>query len=194
MFKETVLEIFRNVKWLTTDVVFTDYCASYKNLRRFLRSGRPYQVRRKETEADLRQKEKQSFYNLLYQLKKQGFIMKRNDKNKKSFWRLTDRGLRHLKNVKRKKGLFSLKAKDGIKNDYLKVIIFDVPENKRKERAWLRHTLVNFCFSMLQKSVWVGEAQLPEDFFNSIKELHLLPHVHIFAVDKEKSGSLFNKI
>jgi DNA-binding transcriptional regulator PaaX len=196
MLKEIILEILRNFKWMATNVVFTDYCTSYKNLRRYIYyGGRPPRIRKEEEKADWQRKERQRFYNLLYYLKKQGFIEKKSNENKKGSWRLTLRGLQYLKNLKspkHKKSLLSLKPKDIAKKDYLKVVVFDVPENKKEQRNWLRQTLINFNFSILQKSVLVGETQLPEDFFHSLKEMGLLPYIHIFAVNKEKTGSLFN--
>jgi DNA-binding transcriptional regulator PaaX len=187
MVEEIVLEILRNLKWLATDVVFTDYYSSYKNLRRYIYRGRPSRSKQ-ETEAEQQRKERQKFYNLLSRLQKQGFIKKRKSDHEKTLWGLTSNGLRYLKILKRdKKFLFSLKPQTEGKKDYLKVIVFDIPEIQKKKRNWLRNTLANFNFSMLQKSVWIGDSQLPEDFFRSLKELNLLPYIHIFAVSKEGS-------
>ena len=188
MLTEIVLEILKNLKWLTTDVIFTDYYSSYKNLRRFLYYGRP-RWSKEETKADWQRRERQKFYNLVYQLQKQGFIEKKKGENKKTRWKLTLKGLRHLKVLKNRKVLSPLKSPED-KKDYLKVIVFDIPEIQKNKRDWLRNTLVNFDFSMLQKSVWVGDSQLPEDFFSSLKELNLMPYIHIFAVNKEKPGTL----
>lgn len=192
MLREIILKILEDLKWWSTDDVFLDL-TSYKSFRRYLYyGGRPPKTK-KETETEKQREERQRFYNLLYQLKKQGFIEKKSDKKRKGFWKLTKNGLQYLKKLKykkRKNPIPFLKPKDSIKKDYLKVIVFDIPEIKRKERKWLRQTLSNFDFSMLQKSVWVGETQLPENFFHSLKELDLLPYIHIFAVNKEKTGTL----
>jgi len=189
MSTEIILEILRNLKWLTTNVVFNDYHSAYGNLRRYSRSGRP-QRSKEETKADLEKEERQKFHNLLYQLQKQGFIEKKKSEDKKTLWKLTSKGLERSKELKNKKLLTPLKSVDRKKKDYQKIVVFDVPENQKKKREWLRNTLVNFNFSMLQKSVWIGDSQLPEDFFHSLKELNLLPYIHIFAVNKEKQGTL----
>jgi len=180
MSTEIILEILRNLKWLTTNVVFNDYYSAYKNLRRYSRSGRPQ--RSKE--------ERQKFHNLLYQLQKQGFIEKKKSEDKKTLWKLTLKGLGYSKKLKNKKLLSPLKSSAIKKKDYQKIVVFGIPENQKKKRDWLRNTLINFDFSMLQKSVWIGDSQLPEDFFQSLKELNLLPYIHIFAVNKEKQGTL----
>ncbi len=188
MSTEIVLEILRNLKWIATNVVFNDYHSAYGNLRRYSRFGRP-QRSKEETKTDLEKIERQKFHNLLYQLQKQGFVEKKKSEDKKTIWKLTSKGLGHLKILKNKKLLSPLKSIEE-KKDYLKIIVFDIPENQKKKRDWLRNTLVNFNFSMLQRSVWTGDGQLPEEFFHSLKELNLLSYVHIFAVTKEKQGTL----
>ena len=189
MSTEIILEILQDLKWLTTSAVFTDYHSSYRNLRRYLRYGRPQHLK-EGAAVNLEKKERQGFHNLLYQLKKQEFIEKKKDNGKKTIWKLTPEGLRHLKFLKNKKLLSPLKSSGEEKKDHQKIIIFDIPEIQKKKRNWIRGTLVNFNFSMLQKSVWIGDSQLPEDFFCSLKELNLMPYIHIFAVNKEKTGTL----
>lgn len=189
MFTEIILDILKNLEWITTNVVFADYYTAYKNLRRYAYHGRPSSSK-EEIKADLEKRERQKFHNLLYQLQKQGFVEKKKDNDEKTIWKLTSEGLKHLKILKNKKLLSPLKPASEEKKDFLKVITFDIPENQKKKRDWLRNTLVNFNFSMLQRSVWTGDAQLPKDFFHSLKELNLLPYIHIFAVNKEKTGTL----
>ena len=45
MSTEIILEILQDFKWLTTSAVFTDYHSSYRNLRRYLRYGRPQHLK-----------------------------------------------------------------------------------------------------------------------------------------------------
>jgi len=189
MLTEIILETLKNLEWLTTETIFTDYWTSYRNLRRFAYYGGRPPLSKEQRKAEYERKQRQQFYNILYQLKKQGFIEKKKDNNKKGFWKLTAKGSQYLKIIKHRKIFLPLKT-EVIKNDFLKVIVFDIPESEKKKREWLRQTLTNFNFSLLQKSVWIGETQLPEDFFNSLKELDLISYIHIFGVNKEKTGSL----
>ena len=76
MLTEIVLEIFKNLEWLTTDVIFTDYQSSYGNLRRYLRFGRPQRLK-KEGRAGLEKGERQKFHNLLYQLKNKNLLKRK---------------------------------------------------------------------------------------------------------------------
>jgi DNA-binding transcriptional regulator PaaX len=71
---------------------------------------------------------------------------------------------------------------DKLKKGELKVIDFDIPELERRKRDWLRVSLMNLGFEMLQKSVWVGNTDLPEEFILSLNNLEILSHLHMFIV------------
>ncbi len=53
------------------------------------------------------------------------------------------------------------------------IVIYDIPEEKKKERDWFRRQLKNFNFVMIQRSVWVGPAPLPQDFLEYVKSIGL---------------------
>ncbi len=53
------------------------------------------------------------------------------------------------------------------------VVMYDIPNNKRKERNWFRRHLLKFGYLMIQKSVWVGPSPLPEDFLAYVKLIGL---------------------
>ena len=36
------------------------------------------------------------------------------------------------------------------------IVMYDVPDNLKKERDWLRRHLIKFGYAMIQRSVWVG--------------------------------------
>jgi len=59
------------------------------------------------------------------------------------------------------------------------IIIFDIPEKKKRYREWLRTELVGFGFTLIQKSVWLGPA-LPKEFVEYLNEVKLLKHVRFF--------------
>ena len=69
-------------------------------------------------------------------------------------------------------------------DDELKIIIFDIPEEERQKRDWLRSVLKNLKFSMLQKSVWVGKGKLPKEFINDLSKYKIISYVDIFAISK----------
>jgi len=132
--------------------------------------------------------DRQRFYDLLYRLHKDGLIEKKI-KDKKKVWHLTPEGKQETEQLKR-----YLAAKPPKRNyqraseQELKIVAFDVPEKYGHKRFWLRMALKNLGFVMLQKSVWVGKNKLPQEFFEDVHKLGLLPYLEILAVTK--TGSL----
>jgi len=61
------------------------------------------------------------------------------------------------------------------------VVSFDVPEYARRRRRWLRACLISFGFSRLHKSVWMGNYGLPKEFIDDLKDLKMLPWIHMFV-------------
>src|SRR3989344_2635589 len=51
------------------------------------------------------------------------------------------------------------------------LLIYDIPEGRKKERDWFRRQLKNFDFVMIQRSVWVGPSPQPTDFLAYLKRI-----------------------
>jgi len=64
------------------------------------------------------------------------------------------------------------------------VVIYDIPDSKRKERDWFRRHLQKFDYTMIQKSVWVGPSPLPKDFLNYVKSIGLLNKIKTLKLAK----------
>jgi len=60
------------------------------------------------------------------------------------------------------------------------IVAFDIPEEKRRARDWLRFELRLLDFKPLQKSVWIGPAPLPSEFVKSLSDLNLIRFVKFF--------------
>ena len=69
------------------------------------------------------------------------------------------------------------------------IVIYDIPENMKKERNWFRRQLVGFGYEMIQKSVWVGPSPLPKDFKTYIKMIGLMNKLKTFKLAKSHSKS-----
>ena len=63
-------------------------------------------------------------------------------------------------------------------------MIFDIPEEKRRKRAWLRATLKNLEFKMEQQSVWIGRTKIPKRLVDDLDRFGLLDYVQIFEATK----------
>jgi len=77
---------------------------------------------------------------------------------------------------------FSMGIKGKVTRNLL--IIYDIPEVRKKERDWFRRQLVNFEFILIQKSVWVGPSPLPKDFLDYAGEIGLRDNFKTFKLAK----------
>ena len=64
------------------------------------------------------------------------------------------------------------------------LLIYDIPEGRKKERDWFRRQLKNFDFVMIQRSVWVGPSPLPKDFLDYLKRIGLQKEFKTFKLAK----------
>lgn len=124
------------------------------------------------------------FKYVLYYLRKEGFIQE-GEKNKQTIARLTRSGREMLQKLRRRKETASSAKYPIEKDNVLKIVIFDIPEEDRRKRYWLRSALRNLEFQMLQKSVWTGKMKLPKEFLDDLERMRLLSHVEVFAVSKK---------
>lgn len=109
----------------------------------------------------------------IYRLKNKGYLIQ--DKNNLS---LSLKGISYYNNPYRH-------IKDKIEKKNKIIFIFDIPENKRKVREWIRNQIKFWDFEMIQKSVWVGYGPFPKDFSNRLKILEVDKCVRIFNVQSK---------
>lgn len=123
------------------------------------------------------------FSNLLYKLKKDGLI--KDDKKRHTF-SITAAGREKLSFLKHRKLPASLYVQKS--SSTFTIVAFDIFEKERRKRHWLREVLKNMGLKMIQKSVWMGKVELPQEFLHDLQELNLLDCVEIFQITK--TGSL----
>ena len=173
------------------DIFLTNYRDSYKKAKRKIEYG-PFYKELFENSSKLsyeqyKKKEQQRFYNLLGHLQKQGLV-KRIKESSHSKWKITEKGEKKLDELKLKKENklpYKVYTKENDKEGKLKIVIFDIPEEEKRKRDWLRQNLIALGFSMLQKSVWISKNKLPKDFIDDLKNLDILHCIEIFSVDKK---------
>lgn len=125
-------------------------------------------------------KSRQRLYDLLYRLKKDKLVSQKENR-----FELTVKGKEKIKALKeRKLSDLSVKNYKKEKSKKLNIVIFDIPETDRRKRSWLRLNLISLGFKMLQKSVWAGNYQLPEEFIEDICDHKIDNHVEFFAANK----------
>src|SRR3989344_5374628 len=113
---------------------------------------------------------KQSFNNNLYRLRNKGILDFDSEKN-----------ILINKNNLKRHTLFS-KIEEKPTGDTKVMVLFDIPEKKRKIRNWLRLQLKLWDFEMLQQSVWLGKGPLPKEFTDRLRLLDVHKGVKIFKI------------
>ena len=119
--------------------------------------------------------EVQSIYQALSRLGKKNYVVK--DGNT---WKLTRKGELYA-NSKRLVGFAHSFTDTQAKN---LILMFDIPESRRKERNDLRTHLRNFHYIMIQKSVWVGPSPFPPEFIKYLKKTRLKDSIKTFRLAK----------
>ena len=116
----------------------------------------------------------------LSRLKKRGLV-----ENKNEIWKITEKGKNYLKEkISSKIPHFGHLKLENTKNNM--IVIFDIPEIRKKQRNWLRGDLMALGFMQLQKSVWFGPAPLPKKFIEYLNDTNLLQYLKFFKATKEE--------
>ena len=115
---------------------------------------------------------KAAVYTTLYRLNRSGLIRKKINQGQICY-KLTAAGKSRLL-VRR-----AFQRRNPAKDGYSSVVIFDIPEEKRKARPFLRSLLLKNGFVNLQKSVLIAPYELPKDFFELLTELGIRQYVSI---------------
>jgi DNA-binding transcriptional regulator PaaX len=124
--------------------------------------------------------DKENFFNYLNYLKKDGLIEK-TGRGFSSKIKITNKGKKIIKNKKTTLPNINYKK---IKNNSLILITFDIPENKRSARDWLRRSLLFLEFKLIRQSVFIGSNKIPNKFIMDLKRLNIFENVDILEVEK----------
>ena len=68
------------------------------------------------------------------------------------------------------------------------IVMYDIPNDKKKERDWFRRHLIKFGYILIQKSVWVGPSPLPKKFMKYIEVIGLKKNLKTFKLTKGYTG------
>ena len=110
------------------------------------------------------------FNNNLYRLQKKGVLNFDSNKNI----------LINKNNLKRQ--ILFARIQEKPTGDTKVMVLFDIPEKKRKVRNWLRLQLKLWDFEMLQQSVWLGKGPLPKEFTTRLCLLDIQECIKIFNI------------
>ena len=121
---------------------------------------------------------KKDFAKLIYKLKQAGYLRSLRVKNKSAII-ITPKGLEKLFNIKMK-----LTKKKRRTDKKWQMVLFDIPETKRKQRDWFRKGLQYLGYKKLQKSIWVCPYEVLKETQDLIKRYKLESYVELLLVKK----------
>jgi len=126
------------------------------------------------------QKEKYAVSRSIRNLKSDGLIECFNSEHKQYF-RLTDSGKQKINQIslEAESGLVSMKW-DG----YWRIIILDIPEDRKNEREALRYLLKKANFICLKNSIWISMYPYEHLFSNIKTDLNLTYEMMIIVTDQ----------
>ena len=120
------------------------------------------------------------FGQFIYYLKKQGYIKIKNLEQKKGVM-LTKKGLEKVLKIRIK-----MVKKRKRKDRKWQMIIFDIPEKKRKLRKLFREYLKTLGYKLLQKSVWVCPYDVYKETEEIVRRYSLDPYIRFFLIEEIK--------
>ncbi len=122
----------------------------------------------------------QSLANSCSRLAMKGYI-KRGNKGVGDYF-ITTKGVEYLEEGSDELETFSSCNNKNLPKNLM--VIYDIPQGRRKERDWFRGHLKKFHFIMIQKSVWVGPSPLPKEFIEYVKEIELGDNFKTFKLER----------
>jgi len=186
--RETILEKLLNAGEISAEILLgLSTEALYIAKAMALSPHQAQQALRKNSYKHIRidLKSKVAFSKLLSKLKKENLITKANGKIA-----ITRDGKNYLQSRYKKPSMQKQYETEGVGEDEIVLVAFDIPEKYRNKRDWIRFHLQRFNFKVLQKSVWWGTTGLPKEFLKDMKKYKMLSYVHIFSVKKKGTISI----
>lgn len=153
---------------------------SYKGVPALMR-GKNVSTRSLYEAYKINNAERQKFYFLLANLKRDGLITRADGSSDR--WKLTEMGKMSLKG-RGEKGTPIYHKKPT--NDIL-VISYDIPRNHNSDRNWLRSNLKLLDFQLIHQSTWIGKNEIPEELLHELRRRKIFECVHVFTIGKRGS-------
>jgi DNA-binding transcriptional regulator PaaX len=152
------------VKTSLSEELLSRYYASPLTLAQTMQQIRGFTPRPRELSS-------RQLYKAVERIRKQGWIEKKIIEDQ-TFYSLTKQGrFKYL--------IYQLKTSCKPMSDRATILIFDIPEEKRIYRDFLRRLLIQMKFTQIQKSVLIAPYILPQEFYELLEETKLLQFVKI---------------
>jgi CRISPR/Cas system-associated protein endoribonuclease Cas2 len=133
-------------------------------------------------EKHRKEKEKIQFSRMVQRLKQNGYLRTLRIKGKKAII-MTLKGMEKLFKTELK-----IMKKKKRKDKKWQMILFDIPETKRKQRNYFRKALQYLGYKRLQKSIWVCPYDTLKETEELIKRYNIKPFVELLLIEKVGLG------
>ena len=133
---------------------------------------------------DYPRKSNQIFYNAVYRLKEEG-CLEEIEKNGEKRYRATLKG---------KAKIFRFFKKDKKWDGKWRIVIFDIPEEKKKMRNFFRKKLYELGFRILQESVWISPQNIADKIEYLIELCDAKNYVHYLLVEELDNKDVLMKL
>lgn len=165
------------------------FCDFFRYVLPIFDKARVYRIPFQEYDR-FREDDRIKFNREIYRLKRNGMIKKYLDE-KGAYLEITPKGKKYLKRYLIEELILKKAAKWDKK---WRLVIFDVPNDKKNERDILRNKLIRLGFLKLQESVYVYPFECFTEI-NLIKSLYFLgPYVQYIVAERvETEINLLNK-
>ena len=128
------------------------------------------------------EKNKKNFSRIVQELKQNGYLKTLKIKDNKAIM-ITSKGLEKLFKIQLKT-IKKIKRRD----NKWQMVLFDIPENKRKQRNYFRKSLQYLGYQQLQKSIWVCQYNTLKETKELIKRYSLKSFVELLLINKVGIG------
>jgi len=127
-----------------------------------------------------KRKSRYTFKSIISYLSQKGYIKVKSLQAKEGII-LTQKGMEKVLKV----GLYKTKKKKRKDRKWL-MVIFDIPEKKRKMRDFFREQIQILGFKELQKSVWVCPYDVLKEIQFLIQKFSLFRYIKIFLIEEQE--------
>ncbi len=125
-------------------------------------------------------KKRERFSKFISYLKDRGYLNVKDLKNRKAIM-ITPKGAEKIFKIKIKMGEMKQRA-----DKKWQMILFDIPETRRKDRERFRWQLKHLCYQQLQKSAWVCPYDVLKPTQQVIKNYKLDRFVRLLLIEEIK--------
>lgn len=123
---------------------------------------------------DYPKRNKKTIYDTIFRLEEQGYLRKLEERGKK----------RYIATLKGKAKILSYLKKDKKWDGKWRIVVFDIPETKKKMRNYFRGKLFELGFRKLQESVWISPYNIADIVEELIEICHAKPYIHYLLVEE----------